>query len=546
MVVTEPKDDVDLSTTLEMLCAPKKLDREKGEERLNTMSLSVDEVKLVSCWIEEKLEGLSNWEDVFGGITAAIILIRNVDYNLLVDIGLINKLENQVIECHENIEFRVRIAAGQLMGSLCLRTGLPLFLRYLPAVIQGIITNLERNTEAAVSEAELSMKELDMAKERDVGLSRSSLSIFHDTAGWKNLETWMKCLQEMVCNLPADDFVKVDRTEIVEIIFTAVQHVNRFVRETGYDVLCTMISRNVCYKGPESNEANYIKVASQLVQGLSDNWSQVRMAASRAVRTFFEVNPPPGYSRDDVYPILLPAMCLNRYYVAEGVRIYSQDTWCRVTQGEGRKLLGQFLSPAVDYYIKQSDADNHAVREAACASMAEIVMKLDPQLLLPFVDKLLNALLVCFGDESWPVRDAACVALGTLISIFPNETRAAGHNDLMAEYFLRNLGDSIPSVRHGAAASIAQILKSVNDDQTLTNLYINYISEKIDGLSKQPKESHGAESRRLSGKGPGASHVTVHSGDAAHDSRHTNQVMYSCGSLAPKLQKGDMKTAVLC
>ncbi|CAH8456400.1 unnamed protein product [Schistosoma haematobium] len=526
-----------LLSTLELLCAPKKLDREKGEDQLNNISLTSDEVKLVSSWIEEKLEGLSNWEDVFGGITAAIILLRNVDYRSLVDVGIVGKLEDQAVECHDNPEFRVRIAAGQLMGSLCRHAGLSLFIRYLPTVIQGVVTNLERNTEAPVSEAELSLRELNLAKECSTNLSSSSLSIFHDTAGWKNLETWMKCVQEMVSNLPSKDFIKVDRTIILELIFKAVQHVNRFVRETGYDVLSTMISHHLCYTESEAKEATYINVATQLAKGLSDNWSQVRMAASRAVRTLFEVDPPSGYTRDDIYPILLPAMCLNRYYVAEGVRIYSQDTWCRVTQGEGRKLLGQYLVPAVDYYIQQSDADNHAVREASCASMAEIVTKLDPNLLLPCVSKLLDALIVCFGDESWPVRDAACVALGSLISTFPNETRAAGYDNLMATQFLRNLSDSIPSVRDGAAKSIAAILKSVGD-QNLFQHYINHIVEKIDGLSKQPKESHGAESCRVSGKGPGASHVTVHSGDAAHDSRHTDQVMYSCGSLAPKLQKG--------
>ncbi|CAH8468443.1 unnamed protein product [Schistosoma rodhaini] len=526
-----------LLSTLELLCAPKKLDRERGEDQLNKISLTSDEVKLVSSWIEEKLEGLSNWEDVFGGITAAIILLRNVDYESLVDVGIVSKLEDQAVQCHDNPEFRVRIAAGQLMGSLCRHAGLSLFIRYLPTVIQGVITNLERNTEAPVSEAELSLQELNIAKEHSTNLSSSSLSIFHDTAGWKNLETWMKCLQEMVSNLPSKDFIKVDRTTILELTFKAVQHVNRFVRETGYDVLSTMISRHLCYTEPEAKEPTYINVATQLAKGLSDNWSQVRMAASRAVRTLFEVDPPPGFTRDDIYPILLPAMCLNRYYVAEGVRIYSQDTWCRVTQGEGRKLLGQYLVPAVDYYIQQSDADNHAVREASCASMAEIVTKLDSKLLLPCVGKLLDALIVCFGDESWPVRDAACVALGSLISTFPNETRASGHDDLMASQFLRNLNDSIPSVRDGAAKSIAAILKSV-DDQNLFQHYINHIVEKIDGLSKQPKESHGAESSRVSGKGPGASHVTVHSGDAAHDSRHTDQVMYSCGSLAPKLHKG--------
>lgn len=67
----------------------------------------------------------------------------------------------------------------------------------------------------------------------------------------------------------------MDRTIILELIFKAVQHVNRFVRETGYDVLSTMISRHLCYTEPEAKEATYINVATQLAKGLSDNWSQV-------------------------------------------------------------------------------------------------------------------------------------------------------------------------------------------------------------------------------------------------------------------------------
>lgn len=457
----------------------------------------------------------------------------------MIDIGLVGKLQDHVLECHENVEFRVRIAAGQVMGSLCKHAGLPLFLHFLPSVIEGVFTNLERNIDAPSSEAELSLQELNLAKERDVNLSRSSLSIFHDTAGWKNLETWMKCLQEMVVSLPAEEFVKVDRTRMLELIFRAVEHVNRFVRETGFDVLETLISRHCCYKDPNnpSSQANYIEIARSLLQGLSDNWSQVRMAASKAVRTFFDTAPPPGFSRYDVYPILLPAMCLNRYYVAEGVRIYSQATWCRVTQGEGKALLGRYLDSALKYYIQQSDSDNHAVREAACAAIAETIIKLDPQLLKPFVVQLLDAFLVCFGDESWPVRDAACIALGSLISKFATETRLAGHETLLADYFLRNLSDCIPSVREGAARSIAQILRATGD-KSLTEFYLSHIRNKLTGIKLQPADSHGADSHRLSGRGPGASHVTVHSGANAHDSRHTDQVMYSCGSLAPKLHKG--------
>ncbi|KAF6774944.1 hypothetical protein AHF37_06097 [Paragonimus kellicotti] len=535
----------DLLPTLDLLCAPKKLEREKGEELLRGTTLDRNELTFLCRWIADKLDGLSNWEDVHGGLIAATILLQNLSRTQVEELSLVSELEERVLECHENVEFRVRIAAGLVMGSLCHVYGLPMFKRFIPHVIKGVTDNLERNLDNQVTETESSLRELDLAKvfldyfspcahispdlnadlsglfspyfkERDANVSRSSLSIFHDTAGWKHLETWMKCMQQMVTNLDPHDFVQIERTEILDLIFKAVQHTNRFVRETSYDVLATLILGHGCYKDPSATEANYTKVARQLVQGLSDNWSQVRMAASRALRTFFEVDPPPGYTRDDVYPILLPPMCLNRYYVAEGVRIYSQDTWCRVTKGEGKRLIGTYLAPVLDYYIQQTDADNHAVREAACASIAEAASKIDAGLLLPHVTRLLDTLVVCFGDQSWPVRDAACSALGTLLSTFPTEAKAAGHHNLLAEYFLRNLSDSIPSVRDVAAYSIARF-------------YYNHIRDQLAKLKDQPAESHGVESQRVRGKGPGVSHVVVRSGEAAHDARHTDQTMYSCG-----------------
>ncbi|KAF8568033.1 hypothetical protein P879_07806 [Paragonimus westermani] len=527
----------DLLPTLDLLCAPKKLEREKGEELLRGTTLDRNELTFLCRWIADKLDGLSNWEDVHGGLIAATILLQNLPKNEIEELSLVPELEERVLECHENVEFRVRIAAGLVMGSLCRVYGLPMFKRFIPHVIKGVTDNLERNLDCQATETEASLRELDLAKERDANVSRSSLSIFHDTAGWKHLETWMKCMQQMVTNLDPHDFVQIERTEILDLIFKAVQHTNRFVRETSYDVLATLILGHGCYKDPSATEANYTKVARQLVQGLSDNWSQVRMAASRAVRTFFEVDPPPGHTPEDVYPILLPPMCLNRYYVAEGVRIYSQDTWCRVTKGEGKRLIGTYLAPALDYYIQQTDADNHAVREAACASIAEAASKIDAGLLQPHVTRLLDTLVVCFGDQSWPVRDAACSALGTLLSTFPNEAKAAGHHDLLAEHFLRNLSDSIPSVRDVAAYSIARVLATASDAE-LTQFYYNHIRDQLAKLKDQPAESHGVESQRVRGKGPGVSHVVVRSGEAAHDARHTDQTMYSCGSLAPKLRKG--------
>lgn len=74
-------------------------------------------------------------------------------------------------------------------------------------------------------------------------------------------------------------------------------------------------------------------------------------------------------------------------------------------------LLSQCLQ-VVFYYVSQSKANNHAVREAACAVIAELMDKVDRQAVSPHVPDLLRALLLCFKDSSWPVRDAACTACG--------------------------------------------------------------------------------------------------------------------------------------
>lgn len=62
----------------------------------------------------------------------------------------------------------------------------------------------------------------------------------------------------------------------------------------------------------------------------------------------------------------------NRYYVADGVRIYTQETWRKLSEGKGRDLVETFIDEVVNYYAQSTQADNHAVREAACACIAEL------------------------------------------------------------------------------------------------------------------------------------------------------------------------------
>ena len=90
-------------------------------------------------------------------------------------------------------------------------------------------------------------------------------------------------------------------------------------------------------------------------------------------------------------------------------------------QVPGVDLVTAQIRPFVDFYIAQTRADNHAVREAACACIAELGAKLPPDCLRDHVTALLAALIDCFRDDSWPVRDAACIACGNFIKSFPGK-----------------------------------------------------------------------------------------------------------------------------
>ena len=77
----------------------------------------------------------------------------------------------------------------------------------------------------------------------------------------------------------------------------------------------------------------------------------------------------------------------------------------------GRDVVARYLGFVVQFYVAQSQAENPAVREAACQCMSELGRKIDHASVSSFVAVMLEALVLCFQDESWPVRDAACLGL---------------------------------------------------------------------------------------------------------------------------------------
>ena len=345
----------------------------------------------------------------------------------------------------------------------------------------------------------------------------------HATEGWKCLETSFRALQGVMEGCGAA-FAPCLTLELRSLIYKALLHPNRFVREACHFILGSMCQ---LLQGPEL-ETLGPEIANKLGLGLSDNWSQVRYAASVATRSFLVAAAP---YRDIVLPMVLPHVCLNRYYVAEGVRLYSQETWQLVMGSEGRAWVAKCAPTVVSYYVEQSKANNHAVREAACACIAELMCKVDRQAVAPHVPRLLRALLACFRDASWPVRDAACIACGQCVASFPAESREI--LDKLYDLWFAHLWDNIFSVREDSAVALAQAVLAYGDEATAK--VVAKVEEMLPMAKTQPADSKARgnmENTTLFG-------VAAERAERANDAQlHTDRTMFSCGSLAPKLQRG--------
>ncbi|XP_063684832.1 uncharacterized protein LOC134819012 [Bolinopsis microptera] len=514
-----------MDSIIQSLSSHKKLDRDRGigalSRHLKANSGTENESPLLIL-IKGKVEFNDSeysinpeesipWEQLHGALQALSLYIDCCSETCSPEFFTTATNAGQQYLTHH--ETRVRTAAGQLLGALAKFRGTSVYLSCKSELLSGIIVCLERHEEAD-----------NKIKEKLNG--DTSESVFHDTAGWGNLETNMKALECIITNTGAEFDDCID-SALLDLVFGSLSHTNRFVRETGYMVCCALVSIHPLNEQSENKGHIWSegkRFADVLERGLSDNWSQVRMAACCATRAFLLGIPVAG--RDEFYPQILPPLCLNRYYIAEGVRIHCQTTWRMLFSVTGVKAVELHLNSIVPFYIKQSEADNHAVREAACACIAELATKVGSDPVRVHVPTLIQGLLVCFEDDSWPVRDAACTACGNFVSVFAEECRA--YIDRLMPLFYMNLEDNIPSVRQGAAIAISNIVRAYLSP--LSNDVVAKLSELLDAVDGQEDDS--TLYSDLSKK-PAVFGVAM-----ADDPAHTNQVMYSCGSLAPKMGRG--------
>eukprot|EP01138_Halocafeteria_seosinensis_P007700 gb/GECG01007868.1/.p1 GENE.gb/GECG01007868.1/~~gb/GECG01007868.1/.p1 ORF type:complete len:665 (+),score=73.80 gb/GECG01007868.1/:1-1995(+) len=413
---------------------------------------------------------------------------------------------------------------------------------------------------------ELFLRNLE-AKEMDDTEVDDVMMVAHDTVGWKAVETAISSIDAMFLGGSVGEphrtmlAKKVGEPLLLGLVRFCSCHQNRFVRQRAHESLDKIVrcfadgqcsdpcERDVFPTVNLDDSLAYCKTMSSLEgdglsksvvlsttvailsHGLMDNWSQVRYAATQAAKTLLQSDGKQNIEK--YYEELLPKICLNRYYVAAGVRNASQALWESLfppSEGKGAKdAIVRHIDAFVQYYSEQADSDNHAVREAACHCISELSLKLPSVPLRKHVANLLEVLLQCFDDESWPVRDAACEATGKFVEAFPDECKDCCEEKLVPRW-RAHLWDNVWSVRKNSAISFKRYLRAYGDEAYPTVAAI--LESYLPSVKDQPKESSQYSDLSNTSQFSVAKHL--HESD---ENRHTNQEVYSCGSLAPKLKK---------
>ena len=266
---------------------------------------------------------------------------------------------------------------------------------------------------------------------------------------------------------------------------TAV-HLNRYIRQAELEFIQVIMLQQL------TGSLRWTDVGSQLVctsicHGLCDDFSQVRFAATFAARHY--LNAINDSDREEhVWKQLLPRICLNRHYPADGVKSASHETWNMTTQGRGKALVTMHLKEAFEYYSSQVENKSHMICEAACWVLGELGTIIDIDSITPYIETIMQLLGVCLADESWQVRGAACVACSRIVAAHPNESYTIAI-DIYLPLWLLHLNDHILSLRIDAAKAIGIAMQSSAESLASAALTaaIQYISTNLSVAAKPKK-----------------------------------------------------------
>lgn len=236
----------------------------------------------------------SRWEDRYAAINGSIVLMKQFykpgednQINVQLKDFVWNTIRGEKIpSLLTDQEFRVRNQIGPLLSEMISHDqekGAQHFEKLKELLLKNIEDTFTRDPEGGVDAS----ANLALVNRKKINADDQTGKTMHDTEGWKSLETSMRILQNMIEAIGTRLYAfELDR--ILNVILKGVDHINRFVREISYFVLNAIFSASkeiIGGSGEQSpHEIKFREFCSDLIpiisQGLGDNWSQVRYAAS--------------------------------------------------------------------------------------------------------------------------------------------------------------------------------------------------------------------------------------------------------------------------
>jgi HEAT repeat protein len=158
-----------------------------------------------------------------------------------------------------------------------------------------------------------------------------------------------------------------------------------------------------------------------LADGMADTLMPIRYASLVAVRGYMANVDTSSVDAllvdNNMYAVLVPPLCFNRYLPVDGIRVYAQETWAQVfPRGTGRLLVQTMFADALVFDVLQASSSVSVVREAVCHVLHELATKMNDTVVSQHVTVIEETLLALALDSMWSVRAAACMAAGSTMA----------------------------------------------------------------------------------------------------------------------------------
>jgi hypothetical protein len=271
----------------------------------------------------------------------------------------------------------------------------------------------------------------------------------------------------------------------------------------------------------ESDDSVFNKIVDALSMGMEDNWCRIRRCAVLASKNFLlsemlhkKIDRDNGNKLEtgDVlgdglvlsdrgvlsrgtmsvcWGKIIPGLCMSRFYVADGVCALAKDVWNGIINkhGNGRIIVSTYLTEIIDHYIQMSKASNHMVSESALLALSECLLRIEKPFILPYIPKIAENILCCIHSESWPVKDSATIASGSLLKSYALECKE--YSSHIVDSWCESLKNSIWSVRENAAIAFGEVLKHIvknQREQDILRIVLDHINDNIFSAKKEKLE----------------------------------------------------------